>query len=79
MWGCSFCWRSGSRRSLGRLLRRIDLLFNSFAGEVLLVTQDFDDALILCYHRLDLRNILETELLEFLNILTTLVENKQVS
>lgn len=43
------------------------------------MAQDVDDTFILCHHRLDLRHILQTELLELLDVLTILVQDKQVT
>ena len=42
------------------------------------MTQDLNDTLILGDHRLDLRDVLETELLQLLYILPIFIQDKQI-
>ena len=54
------------------------LILYCFACQILLVTQDLNDTLILGDHCLDLRDVLETELLQLLYILPIFIQDKQI-
>ena len=69
---------SSSRRSLRRFFGLIAPIPDRLASQFRLVAQDVESALVLRHHGLDLRDVLETQLLQLLHVLSSLIKQEQV-